>query len=60
MSSNGQGSGARKAVIALLLIPAFLLAFLFSIVFTSDSTSQASACGPTVAALIVDPTSVPQ
>ncbi len=60
MSNNGQGSGARKAVIALLLIPAFLLAFLFSMVFTSDSTSQASACGPTGAALIVDPTSVPQ
>ncbi len=60
MSGNGEGSGGRKAVIALLLIPAFFLAFLFSLVFTSDSTSQANACGPTGAALIVDPASVPQ
>ncbi len=59
MSRDGQRSGVRKAGLALLLIPAFFLTFLFGIVFTSDTTSQA-ACGPTGAALIVDPNSVPQ
>lgn len=60
MSSDGQSSGVRKAAIALLLIPALFLAFLLSFALVSDSTSQANACGPTGAALIVDPASVPQ
>lgn len=60
MSSGGQSSGVRKAAIALLLIPALFLAFLLSFALVSDSTSQANACGPTGAALVVDPASVPQ
>ena len=58
MSGEGQSSGVLKAGIALLLIPAFFLAVLFGIVFTSE-TSQ-DACGPTGNALVVDPNSVPQ
>lgn len=58
MSSGGQGSGVKKAGIALLLVPALFLMVLFGVVLISDSTSQA-ACGVTGTALSVDPDSVP-
>lgn len=60
MSSDGQGAGGRKAAIALLIIPAVLLAFILAVVLTSDTTSQANACTPGGVALAVDPASVPQ
>lgn len=59
MSSDGGSHGGRNAAIALLLIPAFFLTFLFGLIFTSDTTSQA-ACNPSGAAILVDPASVPQ
>ncbi|MGL5866858.1 MAG: M23 family metallopeptidase, partial [Dermatophilaceae bacterium] len=49
-----------KSGLALLLVPVFFVVLLFGVVFVSDSTSQAAGCGPTGAALAVDPASVPQ
>lgn len=59
MGSDGRSSGAKKAGVALLLVPALFLVFLLGLVFTSDTTSQATTCGPTGAALVVAPNSVP-
>lgn len=58
MSSDGQSSGVRKAAIALLIVPALFLGMFIGFTLISDSTAKA-ACGPTGAALVVDPASVP-